>query len=45
MIEDQLLAGRKLMRNPRPAGKMIQNQQNIVPADAAERICNLLEQI
>ena len=45
MIEDQLLAGRKLMRNTRPAGKMIENQQNTVPADAAERICNLLEQM
>lgn len=45
MIEDQLLAGRKLMKNTRPAGRMIENQQNTVPADAAERICNLLEQI
>lgn len=45
MIEDQLLSGRKLMKNTRPAGRMIENQQNTVPADAAERICNLLEQI
>ncbi len=45
MIEDQLLAGRKLMKNTRPAGRMIENQQNTVAADAAERICNLLEQM
>lgn len=45
MIEDQLLAGRKLMKNTRPAGKMIENQKKTVPVDAAKHICDLLEQM